>query len=315
MNSLKAVAAQIQSGQITREEFWRAMQHRHLQLREYQELIAGTDVDSIEIYGDELRIRTSRGIVMVWRPEDMGTVPNVLVNYGHYEPTESAHLLAAGAGAQVIFDVGANIGYYSLHWASRMAPGGTIHAFEPVPSTFAWFSRNIALNHLEGVIRANNIGLGDAAGTIPIFMPEFMGSGAASMRNLHPDEVTRKLEVKQETLDRYFLDSGLNRLDLIKADVEGAELFVLRGGRNTIAKCRPLIFLELLRKWAKPFGYHPNDVLGMLGEMGYRCYTFDDGRLIPFQSMTEETTQKNFFFAHPDAHRRWLSDHDLAQVG
>jgi FkbM family methyltransferase len=313
MNALKAAAAQMQSGHISREEFWRAMQKKHLQLREYQQMIAGTEVDSIEIHGDELRIRTNAGIVMVWRPEDMGTVPNVLVNYGHYEPTESAHLLSAGVGAHVIFDVGANIGYYSLLWASRMAAGGIIHAFEPVPSTFAWLSRNIALNHLDEVIKACNIGLGNAAGTLSIFMPEFMGSGAASMRDLHPDEVTHKLEVKQETLDQYFSDSGLNRLDLIKVDVEGAELHVLQGGRNTIARYRPLIFLELLRKWAKPFGYHPNDVLGMLGEIGYRCYTFDDSRLIPFEVMTEETTQKNFFFAHPDAHRQWLSDHDLVQ--
>jgi FkbM family methyltransferase len=312
MNSLKEVVAQNQSGAMSREEYWRAMQQRHLQMREYQELIAGSEVDSIEIYGDEMRIRTREGIAMVWRPEDMGTVPNVLVNYGEYEGLESAQLLAAGAGAQVIFDVGANIGYYSLRWASHMAAGGTIHAFEPVPSTFAWLSRNIALNGLEGVIRANNIGLGEAAGTIPVFVPEFMGSGAASMRDLHPDEVTRRLEVKQETLDRYFLNSGLNRLDLIKADVEGAEMLVLQGGRRTIAEHRPLIFLELLRKWAKPFGYHPNDVLGMLGEMGYRCYTFDEGRVVPFERMTEETPQKNFFFARPDTHRQWLSDRGLA---
>jgi FkbM family methyltransferase len=228
---------------------------------------------------------------------------------------ESPYLLEAGAEAHVIFDIGANVGYYSLRWASHMAAGGQIHAFEPVPSTFAWLLRNIALNDLDDVIHANNIGLGAAPQTMSIFVPELTGSGAASFRNLHPDEASCEVEVKLETLDRYFSASGLNRLDLIKADVEGAELLVLQGGCETIARYRPLIFMELLRKWSKPFGYHPNDVLKMLGEIGYRCYTFGEGRLIPFQMMTEDTVQKNFFFAHPDAHQRWLSAHDLISGG
>ena len=311
MKSLKTVIEEFQSGQIVREDFWHAMQERHLRLREYQDLIAGTNVDSIEIHGDELRLRTREGISMVWHPEDISTVPNALVNYGVYEPIESTYLLEAGCGSHVIFDVGANVGFYSLHWASRLAPGGTIHAFEPVPSTFAWLRRNVALNNLESIIQANHFGLAEEPKTLSIFLPKFSGSGAASIKDLHPEEGSVQVEVQVDTLDRHFSASGLKRLDLIKVDVEGAELFVLQGGRRTIEEHRPLIFLELLRKWSRPFGYHPNDVIQMLGKIGYRCYTFDEGRLVPFQEMTEETIQKNFFFAHPDVHRRWLSAHDL----
>lgn len=312
MKSLKAVVDEFQSGQINRDDFWSTMRQRHLQLREYQELIAGTPVESIAIHGDELLVRTREGVLIVWNPEDMGTAPNVLVNHGAYEATESACLLQAGSGAQVIFDIGANVGYYSLHWASRVAPGGTIHAFEPVPSTFTWLSRNIALNRLDNVIRANNFGLGDAPGSVSVFLPGFTGCGAASMKNLHPNESSQEIEVKLDTLDRYFSAAGLDRLDLVKVDVEGAELFVLQGGRKTIARYRPLIFLELLRKWSKPFGYHPNDVIQMLHAIGYQCYTFGESGLVPFSVMTEETDQKNFFFAHPAAHQEWLSTHDLA---
>src|SRR5438270_5226650 len=171
MNSLKALIAQFQSGQMARMDFWRAMQENHLQLREYQELIAGSDVDSITIRGDELQIRTRTGISMVWNPEDMGTAPNVLMNHRFYDPMESRCLLEAAAGTHVIFDIGANVGYYTLHWAPHMATGGQIHAFEPVPSTFAWLSRNIAVNHLDDLIRANNFGLGAAPETMSIFVP------------------------------------------------------------------------------------------------------------------------------------------------
>jgi FkbM family methyltransferase len=311
VKSLRAVIEEFQGGQLIREDFWHAMQERHLRLREYQNLIAGTTVESIEILGDELRIKTREGISMVWHPEDLSTVPNALVNYGVYEPIESSLLLEAGNGSHVIFDVGANVGFYSLHWASRLAPGGTIHAFEPVPSTFAWLRRNVALNNLEGVIQANNFGLSTEPKSLSIFLPKFSGSGAASMKNLHPDEASVQVEAQVDTLDRHFSASGLNRLDLIKIDVEGAELFVLQGGWRTIEEHRPLIFLELLRKWSKPFGYHPNDVIQMLGKIGYCCFTFDEGRLIRFQEMTEETVQKNFFFALPEVHRNWLSVHDL----
>ena len=312
MSSLKDVASQFRGGQLTRDGFWAAMRERHRVLREYRELIADTSVDSITIQGDALYVRTREGISMMWDPEDMGTAPNVMVNYGTYESEESDYLLRAAVGATVIFDVGANVGFYSLHWASRLAPGGTIHSFEPVPSTFSWLARNIALNHLEEVIHANNFGLGDTPADVSLFVPDFTGCGAASMRDLHPEEHSQELKIHLDTLDHYFSAAGLQQLDLLKADVEGAELSVLRGARETISRYHPLIFLELLRKWSRPFGYHPNDVIEMLRGFGYRCYTFGETGLIPFGSMNEETPQKNFFFAHPDRHASWLRTHNLA---
>ena len=287
------------------------MQARHIQLRQYQELIAGTDVASIEIHPEELRIVTRENISMAWQPEDLRTAPNILVDYGVYEPEESPFLLDAATGAHVVFDIGANTGFYSLHWVSRMAPGGSIHAFEPVPSTYAWLVRNVALNELEGVIRANNFGIGDEVKTISIFLPEFSGSGAASIKNLHPEEKSIEVEAKIDTLDHYFPTTNLTRLDLMKVDVEGAELFVLKGGRETLARHKPLLFMELLRKWSKPFGYHPNDAIALLGELGYRCYALEGERLVRFHTMTDETANTNFFFAHPEKHQNWLAAHDL----
>lgn len=308
---MKTIVGELRNSRAVQEDFWRAMQERHSQLREYQDLIAGTDVEAIEICGDELRVKTTKGICMVWKPEDPGTAPNVLVNYGTYESAEGAYLLDAGTGAHVIFDIGANVGFYSLNWALHLAPGGSIHAFEPIPSTFSWLRRNILLNTLEGVIRANDFGLADEAKKVSMFMPGFTGSGAASMKNLHPEEASLEVEVRFDTLDGYFSANKLDRLDLLKADVEGSEILVLRGGRRTIEEFRPLIFLELLRKWARPFGYHPNDAIRMLGEIGYRCFTFGKEGLIPFHEMNEETIEKNFFFADPLVHKDWLSGQGL----
>ena len=306
MESLQDVKQAWLGGRITREEFWRSMQERHLQLREYQSLIRSTDVSAIEITAEELRVVTDGGIRMVWYPEDLRTAPDVLVNTGTYEPVESEALLRAAAGARVIFDVGANIGFYSLHWAAALAPGGSVHAFEPVPVTFERLQRNIELNGVGDTVLASNFALGSEKTTVTIYLPTFSGSSASSLKNLHPDEESIQVEARVETLDDYFASRGLDRLDFMKIDVEGAELLVLQGGVQTLSRHKPLLFMELLRKWAKPFGYHPNDVIALLGQQGYRCYSHQDGTLARFSEMTDESVETNFFFAHPQIHATWL---------
>ncbi|MGE3690010.1 MAG: FkbM family methyltransferase [Novosphingobium sp.] len=312
MNSLQQIKQAWLGGDITREDFWRAMQDRHLRLREYQALIRETEVAQIEITGDELQVVHASGVRLVWYPEDLRTAPDVLVNSGAYEPEESAALLKAAAGAKVIFDVGANIGFYSLSWANGLAPGGTVHSFEPVPVTYDRLSRNIEINHRGDTVLANNFALGSEKSTVTIFLPAFSGSSASSLKNLHPEEESVEVEAQVETLDAYFAARGLDRLDFMKIDVEGAELLVLQGGRETLARHKPLLFMELLRKWAKPFGYHPNDVIALLGELGYKCYSHQYGKLARFTEMTDESVETNFFFAHPDHHGAWMTAMGLA---
>ena len=307
MNNLNEIRENFENGRISREEYWEEMQACHNVFSQYQSLIAGTNVDSIQIYGDELRVVTSDKVSMLWNPTDLRSASNILVNYGIYEQEESPFLLAAGKDAEVIFDIGANAGYYALHWASRIASNGCIHAFEPVPSTYARLQRNVHLNGLERSVHTRNFGLGDEAKTVSIFLPEFSGSSAASIKNLHPEEKSIEVAVRIETLDEYFTGAGLSRLDLIKIDVEGAELLVLKGGRKTLARQKPILFMELLRKWSLPFGYHPNDVIALLGEIGYRGYAIDNNNLVPFYTMTDETRQTNFFFVDPDKHANWLA--------
>lgn len=307
MKPIRDIRAALQAKAISREDFWRAMQEWHLALRQYQELAAAPELRQIEIDADELRVVTDRGVRMAWHPEDLRTAPNVLVNTGEYEPVESAALLRGAVGAQVIFDIGANVGFYALNWAQELAPGGSIHVFEPVPTTYERLVRNIALNGLEDHIRANNMGVGDEIAKLTIYLPEFSGSGAASIKDLHPDETSIQVEADVTTLDIYFANAGLDRLDMMKVDVEGAELMVLKGGMNTLGAHKPLLFLELLRKWSKPFGYHPNDVLNLLAGLGYRCYTHESDRLVRFDRMSDETVQTNFFFADPEKHGAWLA--------
>jgi FkbM family methyltransferase len=295
------------SGSITREDFWLTMQERHLRLREYQALISPGNVAQINITGEELQVVTNDGVKLVWYPEDLRTAPDVLVNTGTYEPEESAALKMAAAEARVIFDVGANIGFYSLNWATALKPGCTIHAFEPVPLTYDRLCRNVELNAFGDKIITSNLALGTAKSVMAMYLPSFSGSSASSLQDLHPEEHSTRVEVSVDTLDDYFLASGHDRLDFMKIDVEGAELLVLQGGLQTLANHKPLMFMELLRKWAKPFGYHPNDVIALLSRQGYRCYSHQNGKLVRFTEMTDESCETNFFFAHPERHQQWMA--------
>lgn len=285
------------------------MQAFHARLRQYQEWIGPTQVKSIQIDANELRVITQEGVAMVWDPEDLRTAPNVLINHGSYEPEESSLLLESARDCAIVFDIGANVGFYSLHWSRRLAKHGAVHAFEPVPRTYSRLARNVALNGLSDVVTVNNLGLSDQTRGDRMFLPNFSGSGAASIINLHPEESSEEVDVRLTTLDKYVSDNQIICLDLMKIDVEGAELMVLRGGMETISQHRPLIFTELLRKWSRAFGYHPNDVIQLLGTMGYGCWAVKHGRLKPFEAMNEQTVETNFFFAHREKHRDWISRH------
>jgi hypothetical protein len=108
------------------------------------------------------------------------------------------------------------------------------------------------------------------------------------------------------TLDQWTSNQQV-RPDFIKCDVEGAELLVFRGGRETLLRDKPIIFAELLRKWAKPFGYHPTDMLDYFRQLGYLCYAVSDAGARRLEEVTDATPETNYAFVHAEAHRSTIA--------
>jgi len=102
-------------------------------------------------------------------------------------------------------------------------------------------------------------------------------------------------------LDNFISERKL-KVDFIKCDVEGAELFVFKGGIETIKIHKPIILAEMLRKWATNFNYHPNEIIELLSDIGYRCFTAKGEKLIEFFTMDEKTVETTFFFLHSVKH-------------
>jgi FkbM family methyltransferase len=199
---------------------------------------------------------------------------------------------------RLIFDVGANYGWYSLRF-SKIFTNAQSYAFEPIPATFQYLIKNISLNGC-GDIRAFNYGLSNESGNKTFyFYPE--DSGNASLTNVSDREDVERIPCSVRKLDEFVLENDVYP-DFIKCDVEGAELFVLQGGYETIKKHKPIIYSEMLRKWAGKFNYHPNRISSLMSELGYRCFTTDGQHLLPFFIMDESTLKTNFFFLHEYKH-------------
>ncbi len=291
------------SGALPRDDYWKAMQQHHRTLQDYARLIQSPDLDRIEIRASGVFVVFGSGVRMYWRPDDTRSVPSVTVNNGSYEPTERRLLESLAAGAQLILDIGANAGYMALHMARAVAPrSGKILAFEPVPSTYGELCANVAVNDLEETVSTINVALGDRDGSLAFYVPAFHGSVAASARPLFPNEENKHVQVRMVRLDDYAAEHPFSRIDLVKCDVEGAELLVLRGGLETLKRHRPILMLEMLRKWAAAYDYHPNDIIDLLRSLDYACWSYENGRFVEYTKMDDDCEQTNFFFMQPDKH-------------
>jgi FkbM family methyltransferase len=173
----------------------------------------------------------------------------------------------------IFLDVGANIGLHTLAAAGRVAAGGgAVVAFEPHPANFRTLKHNIARNSHSHVL-AHNAGLAEAAETLTCQGPAQGGNWSLASQGPH------SFQVRLLRLDDYLLEHPLPRLDLIKIDVEGAEVRVLRGARQAIERFRPVIVFEACPAWLRRLNTSNDELLGVLESMGYAIHRLpEDGR-------------------------------------
>ncbi len=291
-------------GELPRDQYWREMRERHRLLEQYVELVGRGELGAIEIRPGGLEVVFKDGLRMRFRPDDTRSVPSVTVNHGAYEPKEVAALTTLASQSRVILDIGANAGFMSLKMARALSSDAArIHAFEPVPSTYAELVTNIGLNELTARISAHPCALGERPGKVKFYVPAFHGSVAASGRALFASDENREVEVDMRTLDDFCQGESIDRIDLVKCDVEGAEIFALRGGMKVLERTRPVLMLEMLRKWARAYDYHPDDIIRLLTPLGYRCFSLGERELVEHAAIDEACVATNFFFLDPERHQ------------
>jgi len=241
----------------------------HDTLFDYSDLIKQTDVKKIEITDSELSMISKRYGIKVFFPRyDHRSAPIECINFGNYEKKELEALVQIIPKKGNFLDIGANIGWHSLIIANFFK-NLKVHSFEPIKKTYNFLLKNIKSNFLKN-IKAYNFGFYNENKEILFFTyPE--GSGNSSIRNLSNKRNIELQKAQVKILDDFVNDREV-RVDFIKCDVEGAELFVFLGAKKILSKNKPIVFCEMLRKWTKKFKYHPNQIIFLFKEFGYKCF-------------------------------------------
>jgi len=179
----------------------------------------------------------------------------------------------------VFYDIGANIGEFSLFSAHLVGAEGKVYSFEPMNETFEVLKENIALNKYEDRITPFHIALSDNNGEADLFAATEHNDLGALEDGLHTLYATNDRsiflqKIKLETVDSK--QAELSPPDFMKIDVEGAELHVLKGAAETIRKHHPKIMLEFNRDTFEAAGYTQKDVLDFLGLFNYKLYIIEN---------------------------------------
>lgn len=200
------------------------------------------------------------------------------IYWGGHHSTHIADFLASYLRPEMTFaDVGANIGEMTLIAAKRLVKGKVL-AFEPMPETFAQLARNVELNRFKTVTLFNH-GLFNQDDSLSLYVKEdrpfgMVNEGVPSLFSTGADQ--KALAVRLRKFDDVAAECDLKRLDVMKIDVEGAEMMVLRGAENSIRKFRPVIIAEMSEANFQRAGYTSVELLSYIRGLDYEVRSLDD---------------------------------------
>ena len=166
-----------------------------------------------------------------------------------------------------ILDIGAHHGYYALLAARLMEDKGKIYAFEPDPLNCNHFLHNIAANKMKS-IHVYPLALSDQTSETTFFAADGLGSLQFNPIVRAFNVETERISVHTRTLDQVVRDDNIRRIDLIKIDVEGSELLVLKGARDTLKRMNADILMDVDSR----NNYERMELFTFLQDLGYRVY-------------------------------------------
>ncbi|MGP4004783.1 FkbM family methyltransferase [Streptomyces sp. 8N706] len=193
-------------------------------------------------------------------------------------------------------DIGAEYGLYTWVLSALAGPTGQVHSVEPLPGPNRWLRTAARLLGARNVtVHRTALGARPGHGTLslpirrglPVHGRAYLTEGADGPGPNAEFRTARSVNAPVRTLDQLAHEAGLERLTLVKADVEGAELAVLEGGSDTLRRHRPTLLLEIERRHLDKYGAYPADVLRHLRDYGYRAHRRQRGRWTPVPRITD----------------------------
>lgn len=167
----------------------------------------------------------------------------------------------------VFMDIGANIGCYTLIAAKLVGSGGKVYSFEPVSDVYERLRLNISLNRFKNVT-AEKKAVSETKGQLKLYVSSAGNTGMSGI--FHHDSESGKTEnVEAVTLDEYITAHGIKRLDVVKIDIEGSELYALKGMEKTLAELKPILIVEISNGVLENSPIKSTDIINFLESRSY----------------------------------------------
>ena len=209
-------------------------------------------------------IRVAGGVLMELDTSDF--LQRELYVFRDFEPAITHEIKKRLKPGDIFVDIGANVGFYSLIAAQAACK---VYAFEPAPKTRSILERNLRLNGAKNVT-AIEVALSDAAGEGELFLDAKNNSGAASLRR-SPNS-GNSVSITLDTYDHYSAVNALPNPALIKIDVEGAEVKVLKGMAELLSRPRrPPVILEVSEWSLEAMGSSKDELFKLMTSYGYKA--------------------------------------------
>lgn len=235
---------------------------------------------------------------------------SMLYYQGFSEPETEAFFRRFLRPGMVFLDVGAHVGKYTLLAARAVGDQGGVHAFEPNPEVFGLLEWNLRLNSLRNV-RAHRAAVLDVEEERVFEVCRELTVSALSRNAASASDrtgmrgITKLVSVRCLCLDRYCTALPA-KVDLVKVDVEGSELFVFRGAGKLLelpAETAPVWVFEYAPTNYAHFGYGPEELAGLLRRNGYQLWRLCvDGDIQPFRPSPQDKPSLNLL-ASKDSRR------------
>lgn len=215
-------------------------------------------------------VQLEPGVRMQLDPYDL--VSRTILETGLWEP-ESMKSVAEHLSPNATFvDIGAHIGYYSVKAIGLVGPGGHIISVEPNPQTLPKLRGNVEASEGRNV-RVWPVACAASESTLQLYAAPGNNTGESSLSKTNASQegaATVAYSVRAMPLDAIVKESKLDRVDVIKIDVEGAEFEVLKGASHTLDEFRPVLVIEIEPEQLKSMGTSAEEVKQFLASHGYR---------------------------------------------
>jgi len=164
-----------------------------------------------------------------------------------------------------VLDIGADIGYYTLLFAKIVGPKGRVYSFEPIPKAKWYLDKNIKINKLNNV-KTFSFALFDKSGHVCLEDPFIKSKINPSKKTLCKNDIL----VEMKVFDNWRLKQVIDNINLVKIDVEGAEVNTLRGMKTTLQNEHPAILIEVHPSQLESFGFTAFDLIEFIKSFAYK---------------------------------------------